>query len=234
MILFYCPNIVGGLAELDAEEAHHCTQVLRRQIGDTVHLIDGTGGWFEGVIAEAGKRRCMVQIQKEIKPYQPRNHYLHIALAPTKNIDRTEWFVEKATEIGVDEITMLLCKRSERKQVRMDRLEKVAVTAMKQSLRAFLPKLNELTTIEALMKKQIAGHKYIAYCGDDVPAKALNGLYEKGEPATILIGPEGDFTPDEVEKALTQGYQAVSLGAHRLRTETAGLVACHTVNLKNE
>ncbi len=231
MQLFYVSQIKDLLAIFDEEEAHHCVQVLRKREGDLVQLVDGRGGWYEALITETGKRRCVAAIQRILPQQQPRRPYLHLAVAPTKNIERTEWLLEKITEIGVDEITLLLCRHSERRQVRLDRLEKVLISAMKQSLQATLPKLNDLTPFEKVVNGASQTGKYIAYCDSEIAAIELKDSLNKSEDTLVLIGPEGDFSPEEATMAIDNGFVPVSLGPNRLRTETAGLVAVHTINL---
>ena len=229
MQLFFTKNIQGNIATFETEEARHI-QVLRKKIGDQLHFVDGGGGLYLGEIIEVHKKHCMLRILEQNPSYNERKVKLHIAIAPTKNIARLEWFLEKATEIGIDEITPILCDRSERKRIRTDRLGKITMSAMKQSIKAYLPKLNELTDYQDFIKQSNDDVKYIAYCNDD----ALNHLkkeYSSTENVTILIGPEGDFSPKEVKLALENGYKGISLGESRLRTETAGIVACHIVNL---
>ncbi len=234
MNLFYSTNIEDGLAVLDAVEARHCTQVLRKKVSDAIVVVDGKGGWYEGIIEEIGKKSCVISIQKEEQAYQKRSEYLHIAIAPTKNIDRLQWFLEKATEIGIDEITPILCARSERKVIRIDKLEKVLITAMKQSLKAYMPKLNPLTKYADFVKNTgTSTQKMICHCAYDENIH-LKENYTIGNDVLIMIGPEGDFSDKEVELALANGFKSTGLGKNRLRTETAGVVACHTINLINE
>lgn len=231
MQLFYVPQINDRLAFFDEEEARHCVQVLRKREGDLVQIVDGRGGWYEAVITEAGKRSCVAAIQREVAQEKKRRPYLHLAVAPTKNIERTEWLLEKITEIGVDEITLLLCQRSERRQVRLDRLQKVLIAAMKQSLQARLPVLNDLTPVEQIVMAAQQSGRYIAYCDSQVATHELKDCLKKSTDTLVLIGPEGDFSPEEAAFALNNGFVPVSLGPTRLRTETAGFVAVHTVNL---
>ncbi len=235
MQLFFTPHIQNGLAILEEDEARHAAQVLRKKIGDIMQLTDGKGNLYEGDIIELGKKTCTIGIKKTIEAYNKRDFYLHIAIAPTKNIDRLEWFLEKATEIGIDEITLLICKRSERTIVKHERLKGILISAMKQSLKTYLPKLNEAIDFQRFMNKELPqkAQKLIAYCNDD-SIKLLSAEYEKGSDCVILIGPEGDFTEAEVGTAFAQGFKGVSLGKSRLRTETAGIVACHSVHLINE
>ncbi|MBW6460761.1 MAG: 16S rRNA (uracil(1498)-N(3))-methyltransferase [Bacteroidales bacterium] len=247
MNLFYAPGLVGDLHTLNEEESRHCVKVLRLKTGDVIHITDGKGNLWESVIEDNNPRECTIRLIKNQKPetrnpepetrnpelkYGFRPYRLHIAIAPMKNIDRFEWFLEKATEIGIDEITPLICDNSERRHIRTDRLVKVITAAMKQSIKAWHPVLNEPETFNAFLKKDSGNLcKLIAYIDDVSPM--LSQAYEKERDAIILIGPEGDFSEDEVRKAKEAGYQTVSLGFSRLRTETAGLAACHTVYLKN-
>ena len=232
MILFYTTNIQGNLAVLEAEESRHCTQVLRKRVGDTLHFVDGKGTLYEGTLLEIQKKSCTIQIVHTTPQYNARPFALHIGIAPTKNMDRLEWFVEKATEIGISEITPLLCQHSERRKLRVDRLVKKATAAMKQSLKAELPIIHELTPFkEAIRKSQQTTVKLIAQGNQNT---AIQDNYTYGNPVYILIGPEGDFSNEELTLAFEAGFKGVHLGTSRLRTETAGLVACHTLNFLNQ
>lgn len=232
MNLFYIPGISDNPIRLDETESGHAVRVLRLKENDPVVVIDGKGGWFEAVIEQAHPKKCLIRIvsrrETEARPFG-----LHLAVAPTKNIDRFEWMLEKCTEIGVDEITPLLCRFSERKNVNLARLEKIAVAAMKQSLKATLPKINDLTPFENLVCLPFDGQKLIAHCYPG-EKQHLMRLLDKNQKALILIGPEGDFSPEEVQAAQQNGFREISLGHSRLRTETAGVVACHTVSLSRE
>lgn len=236
MQLFYTNNIQENHAYLGEDEARHCIQVLRKQVGDTLHFVDGLGTQYEGEIVEAGKKKCVLAIKKKTAFPQKDKVQVQIAIAPTKNIDRLEWFLEKATEIGITEITPILCHRSERKRIRVDRLQKRILAAMKQSLQAFLPQLNELEKLESFLKRiKNDGdnvQRLIAHCedGNDIHLKEK---YQAGKNVIILIGPEGDFSPKEIEMAQEAGFEPINLGVNRLRTETAGIVACHIIALKN-
>jgi 16S rRNA (uracil1498-N3)-methyltransferase len=232
MNLFYVPEIEGELVNLPEEEARHVVQVMRKKVGEEIMLVDGKGHWHRLEITETAKKRCRGRILETLMPEEKRNFHLHIAIAPTKNINRLEWFLEKATEFGIDEITPMLCGRSERKKLRPDRLEKILVAAMKQSLKAYLPQLNPLTTFEDLLRQPFDGQRFIAYLDEDVKGH-LKENYRKAQNVLILIGPEGDFSPEEVALAKAKGFEGVSLGKSRLRTETAGIAACHIVNLVN-
>lgn len=232
MSLFYAPNIIEDLT-LPEEESQHAIKVLRMTEGDELEIVDGKGNYYEAKITIANHKKCKVTIEKEIKEYHKRNFHLHIAIAPTKNIERIEWFVEKATEIGIDEITPIICRFSERKVVKQDRLNKIIISAMKQSQKAYLPLLNEQCSFNEFINNHNTDSLYIGHCYKN-EKKELGMTYKKGENATILIGPEGDFSEEEIQEALRNGYIPISMGESRLRTETAGIVACHTINLLNQ
>lgn len=234
MHLFFTPDLNGTIYTLNETESKHCVRVLRLTEGDQIELIDGKGGFFEAIITEAKPKACTVKVTKSELDYQKRNFNLHIAIGPTKSIDRTEWFLEKATEIGIDEITPILCHHSERKVVKQERLEKIVVSAMKQSLKAYYPKLNDLVKFETLIRQPFDGLKFIAHCEDDSAKIHLKSQIKKGDNVLVLIGPEGDFSPNEIQLAIENGFKPISLGESRLRTETAGVVACHIINLANE
>lgn len=235
MNLFFIENIDGEIAILPDDEARHCVQSLRKKVGDTIYFVDGKGGFYAGEITEANRKRCAVRIIEQQQNYHQPNVRLHIAIAPTKNISRLEWFLEKATEIGISEVTPLLCQRSERKHIRTDRLQKIMLTAMKQSLKAYLPKLNELTNFKdfILAQNSVKSRTFIAHCNEGEKPH-LKDVCKVKQDTLILIGPEGDFSPEEVALALQHQYEAISLGKSRLRTETAGLAACHIINLVND
>lgn len=232
MQLFYCPEIQDGVATLPEDEARHCVQVLRRREGDHIELVDGRGYRYQAEITETGKKHCRVRIlSQQAVPSHP--FHLHIAMAPTKNMDRFEWFLEKATEIGIDEITPLLCHHSERRKLRLDRCERVLLSAMKQSLKAKLPRLHPIAPLSdflALPQWNTHPGRFIATCADG-PKVSLKEKTAGLPEVLILIGPEGDFDEHELKQAAEAGFQAVSLGSSRLRTETAGVVACHTVHV---
>jgi 16S rRNA (uracil1498-N3)-methyltransferase len=233
MHVFYTPDISAEQYMLNEEESRHCMKVLRLIIGDKVHLIDGRGGLYEAEIISESKRNVTLQILSNTQEYQKRNHRLHIAVAPTKNIDRLEWFLEKATEIGIDEITPIICERSERKIVKEDRLNKVITSAVKQSLQAYHPILNESMGLKEFINSHQADNKLIAHCVEGESRSYISQIAEKGESYLILIGPEGDFSPAEIELALQNNFKPLTLGNTRLRTETAALAACFEVNYLN-
>lgn len=233
MQIFYIPDIVGNSVTLSEDESKHCIRVLRMAKGDELQLVDGKGSLHHCTISDDNAKRCAVSINKTELKFGKRSFKLHIAIAPTKNIERIEWFLEKCTEIGIDEVTPLLCEHSERKNINEERLERVMIAAMKQSVKAYLPKLNPLTPIDKLLLNATESTKLIAYCGNfqNIHAKSL---VEIGKSTLFVIGPEGDFSPTEVEKAFSNGFKVVGLGTSRLRTETAGVVACSLANLLNE
>lgn len=231
MHVFYTPDIQTK-TELPEEEAQHCIRVLRLTAGDEITLTDGKGNFYRAEISASTNKRCLVNITETIyqEPLWPCR--LHIAMAPTKNMDRNEWFAEKATEIGFDELTFLNCRFSERKVIKTERIEKILVSAIKQSLKARLPVLNEMTDFDKFISRDFKGQKFIAHCYEG-EKPLLKDVLQKGEDALVLIGPEGDFSEEEVKKAIEKGFIPISLGKSRLRTETAALVACHTMNLMN-
>ncbi|SHI64038.1 16S rRNA (uracil1498-N3)-methyltransferase [Tangfeifania diversioriginum] len=230
MQLFYISDISGDSVTLGETESKHAVKVLRMREGDRLELIDGKGGFYEAEISNPHPKKCVLSILKTQKLARRKNYRLHIAIAPTKNIARFEWFLEKATEIGIDEITPLLSAHSERKAVKFNRLEKILVSAMKQSQKAFLPKLNDMVPFNEIIKNCTENEKFIAHCYKDKKPH-LKNLLEKENDILIMIGPEGDFSEEEVATAKENGFSEISLGDERLRTETAGIVACHTVNL---
>ena len=230
MHIFYTPQIANGQCTLSEEESKHCIKVLRLVPGDKVQLIDGVGGYHTAEITDPNPKRCTLTITNAINNYEQRPYRIHIAIAPTKNIDRTEWFVEKAVEIGIDEITMLVSQHSERRNVNTDRIDKIIVSAMKQSVKAYKPILNDATAFADFVKAERAGRKLIAHCIDS-EKHPLKSMVDDCREYTVLIGPEGDFSPEEVALAEANGYSCIDLGPYRLRTETAALVACHTINL---
>ena len=232
MQLFYTTDIDDQMAFLSGEEAKHCVKVLRHRVGDEINLMDGVGGNYRASIIEATKNKVSLRILSHNKTYPHRVGKLHLVIAPTKNISRFEWFLEKATEIGVDEITPILCQRSERKVVKLERLEKIILSAAKQSKNTVLPSLNNMIKLSAFFKMDNLdlSQKFIAHCENDNEVHLME-KYQANQDVIILIGPEGDFSPTEIKDSLEIGFTPVSLGMSRLRTETAGIVACHTINL---
>ena len=228
MQLFYIQKAEKEII-LSAEESKHATKALRKKEGDILHFTDGKGWFYKAEITLADSRKCRLTIiRSEQKPKQ-HNYHLHIAIAPTKNMDRFEWFLEKACEIGIDEITPIICEHSERKLIKTQRCNRILIAAMKQSLKFHKPKMNEAIVFSDFLKEKIEGSKLIAHCQD---GKKKELKQEKITARTlILIGPEGDFSPNEIKMALQNNFKAVSLGESRLRTETAGIVVTHTLSL---
>lgn len=233
MNIFFQSDLSSGINSLNEEESKHCLRVLRLKENDRINLIDGKGTFCEAVIVRADAKRCEYEIIERIPEYNKRNFNLTIAIAPTKNNERFEWFLEKATEIGIDQIIPIVCRYSERKDIKTDRLEKIIISAVKQSQKAYIPKLEPVIKFEEFIKTPFPEDKFIAHCFNE-EKQLLKNIARPGTDSLICIGPEGDFSPNEVEMALNKGFKPVSLGNSRLRTETAGLVACHTLNLLNE
>lgn len=234
MQLFYTPDINPSHPQyfLNEEESKHAIRVMRLGKGDEVQLIDGRGGLYQASILDPHPKRTILQISAVTAGFNKRNHYLHIAIAPTKNIERTEWFLEKATEIGIDEVSLIICQRSERKEAKVERLNKIITSAVKQSIKAYHPVLNEPVSFSQLIKKPFTGQKFIAHCDDGEKINLKNDLTIHNN-YLILIGPEGDFAPAEINDALNNDFKAITLGESRLRTETAALEACFEVNFLN-
>jgi 16S rRNA (uracil1498-N3)-methyltransferase len=232
MTLFYVPNLASEHV-LPEEESLHAVKVLRLKVGDELVVVDGVGGYHIAKITLPHPKRCAFELIESQFEFGKRHYKLHIAIAPTKNMDRLEWFVEKATEIGIDEITPIICRFSERKMVKAERLEKIIVSAAKQSVKAYFPKLNPQCTFDELIKNHQATQKFIAHCYNS-EKRQLKTEIVPAKDMLVLIGPEGDFSKEEVDKAIKSGFLPVSLGESRLRTETAGVVACHTVSLMNQ
>jgi 16S rRNA (uracil1498-N3)-methyltransferase len=233
MHIFYTPDLRDEIYRLSEEESKHCVRVLRLTEGETLCLVDGKGLFCEALIINSHAKACILQVVNKKYNYGKRDYKLTMAVSPTKNIDRYEWFLEKATEIGIDEIIPLISRYSERKEIKPERLEKVMISAIKQSIKAFLPVLDPLQTFKETIKKPFVGQRFIAHCNEGEKI-LLRDLVVKGKDVLILIGPEGDFSTEEVELAIKEGFIPVSLGDSRLRTETAALVACHTVSLINQ
>ncbi len=235
---FYTPQVqdVGELAE---EEAQHALRVLRMSVGDELMLMDGRGTFYRAAIRECTRKRCGYRVLERLPQERLWRGRLHLAMAPTKNMDRTEWLAEKATEIGLDELTFLNCRFSERKVIKAERIEKIIVAAMKQSRKPWMPVLHPMTSFEEFIVRPWSGGKYICHCYETGDGQRLGSkpwlpdLLQPEEDALVLIGPEGDFSIEEVEAAERAGFRSVSLGNSRLRTETAALVAVHLMNLSH-
>ncbi|TAF46553.1 MAG: 16S rRNA (uracil(1498)-N(3))-methyltransferase [Sphingobacteriales bacterium] len=232
MHLFYTPDIVGQTYQLNEDESKHCIKVLRLKINDEVHLIDGKGGFYLAKITNNHPKRTTLNIIHHQKQYGQRNHYLHIAIAPTKNTERLEWFLEKATEIGIDEITPIICEHSERKEIKIERAIKIITSAVKQTLTAYHPILNQALTYTNFLHHASADAKFIAHC-HNFDKQAIKTNFIPHQKYLILIGPEGDFSASEITAAQQNGFKPITLGNTRLRTETAALAACFEINYLN-
>ena len=233
MHIFYTPDITQNTYTLNEEESKHCVRVLRLSKGAIINLVDGVGGFYTAEIVSDHPKKVVLAVLNVEKEFHKRNHYLHIAVAPTKNIDRLEWFLEKATELGIDEVTPIITDRSERRVIKDDRLNKVITSAVKQSIKAYHPKLNEATSFDDFLKQPFDGERLIAHCIDNAEKKFISEQVAPHQKYLILIGPEGDFTPEEVDLALNKGFKPLTLGENRLRTETAALSVCFEINYLN-
>lgn len=230
MNIFYEPNIKETF-RLNEEESRHAVKVLRFAIGDLLTVVDGKGGMYKCQIKTPNEKKCELNIVEESQNYGLRDYYIHVIIAPTKNLDRIEWMVEKCVEIGINEISFIQTRYSERKEIKTGRIEKIAIGAMKQSLKAFLPKINEMISWNEFLKKDYSEtQKMIAHL-EEGDRKLIQQIAQPKGKYAVLIGPEGDFSPDEINQALEKGFVPVTLGESRLRTETAGLVACHSLNI---
>ena len=229
MQLFYAPNIESDL-ELPIEEARHCFSVLRKKSGDEINVVDGKGNLYNCSIVNDNVKKNELFIKSKTENFNSIDNSIHIAISPTKNMDRMEWFVEKAVEIGVSKISFILTQNSERRKLKLERLEKKAVSAMKQSLKASIPILSELEAYQSFVKEVHHKHKFITHLDDSVVYLSEELKSSKVNSGCILIGPEGGFVEEEVEMAKAKGFKVVSLGKSRLRTETAGIVALTLLN----
>jgi len=235
MQLFYNATITKETKQFafDKTESRHIVRVLRKKMSDKLFITNGKGLLFNSEISIANDKKCLVNILSVEEKQKPWNYYLHIAIAPTKNTDRFEWFLEKATEIGIDEITPLVCEHSERRVLKTERLEKIIESAMKQSLKFHLPKLNPLIKFSDFINQDFKGNLFIAHC-EETDKKTFKSVLKSGQQDTILIGPEGDFSTSEIDKAFQRNFIPISLGESRLRTETAGIVAAQTISIINQ
>lgn len=235
MQLFYAPEISLPRYTLPEEESKHCVRVLRMTVGDELHLTDGKGNMYRCKVVSDNVKRCEVEVVEIWPEYERMSYGLTMCVAPTKNIDRFEWFLEKATEIGISEVYPLECDHSERRQIKLEREEKVITAAVKQSLKAYHPVLHDLTSVRDIIAMDFEGEKYIAHCDSSFGERPyLGNLVKKGANTLILIGPEGDFSKEEINFALQNGFKAISLGRERLRTETAAVVATTVVATINK
>ena len=234
MHIFYAPDISGISYTLDEKESKHSIRVLRMTRGTAVRLIDGKGNLFEGLIDNPDQTRCSIKITGLTSDFEKRSYRLHIAISPLKNPERFEWFIEKCVEIGIDEITPLICRNSEKTGIKTDRINNIIISAMKQSVKPLRPLLNEACSFDSFTGRDLKGRRIIAHCNDAFDRKPISEYYSKGDDAVILIGPEGDFSGEEISTALSRGFNSIHLGQSRLRTETAGITACHSVYFLNQ
>jgi 16S rRNA (uracil1498-N3)-methyltransferase len=234
MQIFYAPDINGDTYTLDVNESKHIVRVLRMTRGTEVRLIDGKGNLYEGKIEIPDQKKCTIIITGIIKDFERRNYRLHIAISLLKSAERFEWFIEKSVEIGVDAITPLICSNTEKTGLKNDRFNSIIISAMKQSLKATMTILNPLCSFNDFITENHEGTQMIAHCKDSFRRSSIPDIYSKNENAIILIGPEGDFSNDEISKAAGNGYEQVHLGKSRLRSETAGIASCHSVYLINQ
>jgi 16S rRNA (uracil1498-N3)-methyltransferase len=233
MNIFYEQHIKQNLC-LNEEESRHAVKVLRLSAGDLLYVVDGIGGFYTCKVKNTQGKKCELSILEEKQQFGNRDFYIHLIIAPTKNMDRMEWMLEKCVEIGIDEISFIQTRYSERKEIKTQRLEKIAIGAMKQSLKAYLPQINEMISWAAFLKKEYSdSQKMIAHL-EEGDRKLIQHFAQPKGKYVVLIGPEGDFSEDEIKQAIEKGFQPATLGNSRLRTETAGLVACHTLSVINE
>lgn len=226
----FIASIQNNEALLTSEESWHCAKVLRKKSGEHIHIIDGKGNFYEGTLELVSEKLCKAKLTKGPTPQNPRSYYLHLAIAPTKQLDRIEWMIEKVVEIGVDELSFINSKNSERTVLKAERIVKIVESAVKQSLQARIPKVNELCGFKEFMKVDFEGQKFIAHCFEE-PKLEIKDLKFSNTSNLVMIGPEGDFTREEVEMASEKGFNALGLGNTRLRSETAGLYVCQAVSL---
>jgi 16S rRNA (uracil1498-N3)-methyltransferase len=234
MQIFYAPDISNDFYTLDEKESKHCIRVLRMTKGTAVRLIDGKGNLFVGRIDNPDPKKCTIAITEIIKDFEKRNYRLHLAISPVKNAERFEWFVEKSVEIGVDEITPLICRNTEKPGIKRERVNNLIISAMKQSLKTTLTVLNQPCNFKDFLNNDFNGVRMIAHCNDSFKRDKISEVCSVNENAIILIGPEGDFCVEEISTAIEAGFSSVHLGQSRLRTETAGVAACHSIYFINQ
>ena len=239
---FYVPD-AAQQRELPADECQHAIRVLRLKVGDELFLMDGVGNYYRAQVTEASSHHCYYEIVETLPQERQWTGCVHLAIAPTKMMDRMEWMTEKVTEIGIDELTFLDCQFSERQVVKLPRIEKIIVSAVKQSHKAYMPEVNDMTPFKQFIASHPGGHRYIAHCYDEIPRSSLFDELRKlpvaqavpsADPIIVMVGPEGDFSIDEVRMAVEQGFVSVDLGKSRLRTETAGLAAIMMMHLAQQ
>jgi len=234
MQIFYAPDISGSTYTLDENESRHLIRVLRMTKGSAVRLIDGKGNFYEGIISDPDQNKCTIFITGKITDFEKRDYKLHIAISPLKNPERFEWFIEKSVEIGIDEITPLLCKNTEKPGIKTGRVTNLIISAMKQSLKATKTILNETCYFKDFISMKPDAILMIAHCDGSLMRRRVSDVYTKGQNAIILIGPEGDFTREEIDSAVNRKFIPVHLGTSRLRTETAGIAVCHSIYFMNQ
>lgn len=234
MQVFYAPSLEGETYTLDEKESRHVVRAMRMTKGSQVNLIDGKGNLFTGEISEPDQKACVIRIKNIIRDFEKREYKLHIAISPLKNTDRFELFIEKSVEIGIDEITPLICSNTEHQSIRKDRFNSIIISAMKQSLKAKLTKLNDPVKFIDFRNANKGESAMIAHCREEIDRNRIADIYSKNTDAVIMIGPEGDFTEDEIKEANNRGFSGIHLGPSRLRTETAGIAACHSVYFLNQ
>jgi 16S rRNA (uracil1498-N3)-methyltransferase len=234
MQVFFSTEINSDTCVLDRNESRHCIKVLRMSGGSPVSIIDGSGSLYEGFITDPDPFKCVITISRTHKDFEKRGYRLHIGISPIKNQDRFEWFVEKGVEIGIDEITPVICRNTEKPGIKYERLNNIVISAMKQSLKALKPVLNPPRKFVEFANSDFAGIKMIAHCNSSIPCSRIVDVYKRGMDAVMLIGPEGDFSEDEIRLATGKGFIPVHLGRSRLRTETAGIAACHSIYFMNQ
>ena len=234
MQIFYAPDISGTDYTLDEKESGHCIKVLRMKSGTRVQVIDGKGNLYEAVIVNPDPRKCSLAVTGVFRDFEKRDYRLHIAISPLKNYERFEWFVEKSVEIGVDEITPLICSNTEKPGIKRERINNLIISAMKQSLKSTITVLNEPCKFHDFIGKIYAGSCMIAHCNNDSARSRIGEVYSKGNDSVLIIGPEGDFSRDEINAAVEKGFLPVHLGQSRLRSETAGIAACYSICYINQ
>ncbi len=234
MQIFYVPDINGNTCVMDENESKHSIRVLRMVKGDNLSFVDGKGNLYEGIISDPDPSGCGISITRVTRNFEKRSYWLHIAISPVKNQERFEWFIEKSVEIGIDEITPLICRNTEKPGIKRDRLNNIIISAMKQSIKAFRPVLNEPVTFSEFIRSDFSSRKMIAHCNPAFKRDKIDQVCEKNNDAVILIGPEGDFSEDELTVAFENNYKSIHFGSSRLRTETAGIAACHSVYFINQ
>jgi 16S rRNA (uracil1498-N3)-methyltransferase len=233
MQVFFATDIKGNTCVLDKNESRHAVRVLRMTRGDEIKLVDGIGNLYEGIISDPDPAGCVINITGVTGNFEKRSYRLHVAISPLKNNERFEWFVEKSVEIGVDEITPVICSTTERQGIKLERVNNIIISAMKQSLKAYRPVLNDPLPFEDFINSDHDGLKMIAHCNPVYDRIKINEIYDKNSNAVVMIGPEGDFSEEELKMAFEAGFKAINLGTSRLRAETAGIAACHSVYFIN-